>query len=121
MCPRWKTKPPGTSCAPCKPSPAPPPRIPRHEPPAFCLPPRGRPSPGVPPPRQGRYLLSAGTVVRLRSGSIPARLRGREARPRGGGSVNRTILVALGVLLLLVGLGVSFAGWSSGAQPWGQL
>ncbi len=35
--------------------------------------------------------------------------------------MNRTILVALGVVLLLVGLGVSYADWASGIQPWGQL
>src|ERR1700682_2115504 len=35
--------------------------------------------------------------------------------------MNRTVLVALGLVLLLVGLGVSFAEWASGAQPWGQL
>src|SRR5260370_11562641 len=31
------------------------------------------------------------------------------------------ILVALGVILLIVGLGVSYAEWTSGVQPWGQL
>lgn len=35
--------------------------------------------------------------------------------------MNRTILVLLGVVLLLVGLGVSYAEWATGAQPWGQL
>jgi cytochrome b subunit of formate dehydrogenase len=35
--------------------------------------------------------------------------------------MNRTILVALGVVLLVVGLGVSYAEWASGVQPWGQL
>src|ERR1700730_17998737 len=33
----------------------------------------------------------------------------------------RMILVGLGVVLLVVGLGVSYAEWSSGIQPWGQL
>jgi cytochrome b subunit of formate dehydrogenase len=35
--------------------------------------------------------------------------------------MNRTILVALGVVLFVVGLGVSIAEWASGIQPWGQL
>src|SRR5713101_2709249 len=35
--------------------------------------------------------------------------------------MNRTILVGLGVVLLVVGLGVSYAEWASGSQPWGQL
>jgi cytochrome b subunit of formate dehydrogenase len=35
--------------------------------------------------------------------------------------MNRTILAALGVVLLVVGLGVSYAEWASGSQPWGQL
>jgi hypothetical protein len=35
--------------------------------------------------------------------------------------VNRTILLALGVVLFVVGLGVSYAEWASGGQPWGQL
>jgi len=35
--------------------------------------------------------------------------------------VNRTVLVALGVILLAAGLGVSYAQWASGGQPWGQL
>jgi cytochrome b subunit of formate dehydrogenase len=35
--------------------------------------------------------------------------------------MNRTILVGIGIILLLVGLGVSYAQWASGAQPWGQL
>src|SRR5712691_6943822 len=33
----------------------------------------------------------------------------------------RAILLALAVILLLVGLIVTFVEWSSGAQPWGQL
>src|SRR5262245_58706096 len=33
----------------------------------------------------------------------------------------RTILLALGAILMAMGLGVSFAEWASGAQPWGQL
>ena len=35
--------------------------------------------------------------------------------------MNRTILLILGVVLLAVGLGVSYTEWASGAQPWGQL
>ena len=35
--------------------------------------------------------------------------------------MKRTVLVALGIILLLVGVGVSYAQWASGAQPWGQL
>jgi hypothetical protein len=35
--------------------------------------------------------------------------------------MNRMVLVSLGVVLLLVGLGVSYAEWASGSQPWGQL
>jgi len=35
--------------------------------------------------------------------------------------VNRTILLGAGLALLIVGLGISFAEWSSGVQPWGQL
>jgi hypothetical protein len=35
--------------------------------------------------------------------------------------MNRTILLALGVVLFVVGLAVSLVEWSSGAQPWGQL
>ena len=38
-----------------------------------------------------------------------------------GFAVNRTILVGLGAVLLVVGLGVSYAEWASGSQPWGQL
>jgi cytochrome b subunit of formate dehydrogenase len=33
----------------------------------------------------------------------------------------RTILLALGVILMAAGLAVSFAEWASGIQPWGQL
>src|SRR5919202_2768406 len=35
--------------------------------------------------------------------------------------MNRTILLILGVVLLAVGLGVSYTEWASGIQPWGQL
>jgi cytochrome b subunit of formate dehydrogenase len=35
--------------------------------------------------------------------------------------MNRTILLVLGVVLLGVGLGVSYTEWASGIQPWGQL
>jgi hypothetical protein len=35
--------------------------------------------------------------------------------------MNRTILLALGVVLFVVGLGVSYSQWNSGIQPWGQL
>src|SRR6266487_1836939 len=42
-------------------------------------------------------------------------------RARKAPAVNRTVLAALGVVLLVVGLGVSFAQWASGSQPWGQL
>src|SRR2546428_4382586 len=35
--------------------------------------------------------------------------------------MNRTILLILGVVLLGVGLGVSYTEWASGVQPWGQL
>jgi hypothetical protein len=35
--------------------------------------------------------------------------------------MNRTIVLALGVVLFVVGLAVSLVEWSSGAQPWGQL
>ena len=35
--------------------------------------------------------------------------------------MNRSILLVLGVVLLAVGLGVSYAEWASGIQPWGQL
>ena len=35
--------------------------------------------------------------------------------------MSRTLLVALGVILLAIGLGVSYTQWASGAQPWGQL
>src|SRR5207253_3734216 len=35
--------------------------------------------------------------------------------------MNRTILLVLGVVLLGVGLGVSYSEWASGIQPWGQL
>ncbi len=35
--------------------------------------------------------------------------------------MNRTILLALGAIFLIVGLVVTFMEWSSGAQPWGQL
>ncbi len=35
--------------------------------------------------------------------------------------MSRTFLVALGVILLIVGLGVSYAEWASGSQPWSQL
>jgi cytochrome b subunit of formate dehydrogenase len=35
--------------------------------------------------------------------------------------MNRTILLALGAVLFVVGLAVSLMEWSSGAQPWGQL
>jgi cytochrome b subunit of formate dehydrogenase len=35
--------------------------------------------------------------------------------------MNRTIVLALGAVLLLAGLVVTFMEWSSGAQPWGQL
>src|SRR5450759_4030445 len=35
--------------------------------------------------------------------------------------MSRTILLVAGVVVLLVGLGGSYAQWGSGAQPWGQL
>src|SRR5947209_4529515 len=35
--------------------------------------------------------------------------------------MNRTILLIVGVVLLGVGLGVSYGEWASGVQPWGQL
>jgi cytochrome b subunit of formate dehydrogenase len=35
--------------------------------------------------------------------------------------MNRTILLSLGAILLVVGLVVTFIEWTSGAQPWGQL
>jgi cytochrome b subunit of formate dehydrogenase len=35
--------------------------------------------------------------------------------------VTRTVLVALGLVLLAVGVAVDLMVWSSGAQPWGQL
>src|SRR4030088_2696315 len=35
--------------------------------------------------------------------------------------MNRTILLAAGIGVLLVGLGVSYAELASGSQPWGQL
>jgi cytochrome b subunit of formate dehydrogenase len=35
--------------------------------------------------------------------------------------MNRTILLVLGVILFVVGLGVSYGQWGSGIQPWGQL
>src|SRR3954470_18320335 len=35
--------------------------------------------------------------------------------------MNRTILLALGAILFVVGVVVSLMEWSSGAQPWGQL
>jgi hypothetical protein len=35
--------------------------------------------------------------------------------------MTRTALLAAGVVLFVVGLGVSYAEWASGAQPWGQL
>jgi hypothetical protein len=35
--------------------------------------------------------------------------------------MNRTILLAVGVAVFVVGLGVSFAEWAAGGQPWGQL
>ena len=35
--------------------------------------------------------------------------------------MNRMIILALGVVLLSVGLGVSYTEWASGIQPWGQL
>jgi hypothetical protein len=35
--------------------------------------------------------------------------------------VSRTILLAAGALVFVVGLGVSYAEWASGTQPWGQL
>src|SRR5918911_1917445 len=35
--------------------------------------------------------------------------------------MNRTILLILGVVVLAVGLGVSYTEWASGTQPWGQL
>src|SRR5438067_877074 len=31
------------------------------------------------------------------------------------------VLVALGVVLLVIGLGASYAEWAAGTQPWGQL
>jgi hypothetical protein len=36
-------------------------------------------------------------------------------------NINRTILLGLGAVLFVVGLGVSYAQWASGIQPWGQL
>ena len=35
--------------------------------------------------------------------------------------MNRTILLIVGIVLLAVGLGVSYSEWASGNQPWGQL
>jgi cytochrome b subunit of formate dehydrogenase len=35
--------------------------------------------------------------------------------------MSRTVLLVLGVVLLGVGLGVSYTEWASGNQPWGQL
>ncbi len=35
--------------------------------------------------------------------------------------MNRTIILALAGVLFIVGVAVSFAEWSSGVQPWGQL
>jgi cytochrome b subunit of formate dehydrogenase len=35
--------------------------------------------------------------------------------------MNRTILLLVGIVLLAVGLGVSYSEWASGNQPWGQL
>jgi cytochrome b subunit of formate dehydrogenase len=35
--------------------------------------------------------------------------------------MSRSILLGLGVILFIVGAGVSYAEWASGAQPWGQL
>ena len=35
--------------------------------------------------------------------------------------MNRTILLALGLILFVVGLAVSYSEWASGIQPWGQL
>jgi cytochrome b subunit of formate dehydrogenase len=35
--------------------------------------------------------------------------------------VNRTIILAVGVVLFVVGLALSYAEWLSGTQPWGQL
>ena len=35
--------------------------------------------------------------------------------------MNRTIVLVLGVVLLGIGLGVSYTEWASGIQPWGQL
>jgi cytochrome b subunit of formate dehydrogenase len=35
--------------------------------------------------------------------------------------MNRTLVLALGLVLLGVGIGVTYAEWASGGQPWGQL
>ena len=35
--------------------------------------------------------------------------------------MNRTILLIVGIVLLAVGLGLSYSEWASGNQPWGQL
>lgn len=35
--------------------------------------------------------------------------------------MTRTVVLAAGVVVFLVGLGVSYAEWFSGTQPWGQL
>jgi hypothetical protein len=35
--------------------------------------------------------------------------------------VNRTIILAAGVILFIVGVAISYAIWFSGVQPWGQL
>jgi hypothetical protein len=35
--------------------------------------------------------------------------------------MNRTILLVAGIALFVVGIGVSYAEWTSGVQPWGQL
>lgn len=35
--------------------------------------------------------------------------------------MKRSILLLLGVVLLAIGLGVSYAEWAAGSQPWGQL
>ncbi len=35
--------------------------------------------------------------------------------------MNRTLVLGVGVVLFVVGIGVSYSEWASGVQPWGQL
>ena len=45
----------------------------------------------------------------------------RRAQQDSQGMNAQPILLALGVVLFVVGLGVSYCEWASGIQPWGQL